>query len=878
MPSEHILQLKGITKQYRTGSMVVDALRGVDLSFNAREFVSVLGPSGCGKTTLLNIIGGLDRYTDGMMTISGRDTRAYTDREWDDYRNHRIGFVFQSYNLIPHQSVLSNVELALTLSGIGAEERRRRAVEALERVGLGDQVGKRPNELSGGQMQRVAIARALVNDPDIILADEPTGALDSETSSQVMDLLREISRTRLVIMVTHNPELAEEYSTRIIRLLDGKVVEDNRRDEAAAAAEKAPEAGRKLARMRFRTAVSLSFNNLLTKKGRTFLTAFAGSIGIIGIALILSISTGVREYIDRVQRDTLSTYPLEIEESAMDMTAMMLSSAARREETPEAVPDGVIRSGDMMSRMLNTFNAAVNRNDLAAFKAYLESEPEFGDLVTDIRYSYGTDLMIYRQDGDETIQVNPSRVLELSGVMGTSEGSAMTMMSSSAFSQSTFSRLNVFSPLLENDALLKEQYELLTGRYPESEDELVLFVTRSRLLSDYTLYALGLRPQSEVAELTRKSVAGETITVEPMEMTYEELMSLRFTLLLPSDLYRENADGTFTDMTGDAAYLAQVMPRGRELRIVGILCPREDAVATQLSSGIGYLPALQKWAIETVNSSPVVKAQTENPETDVTTGLKFGDGSAALLFSLEDIDFDSLPPMYRAYLEGKTAEEILALIEQYAPQMLEMTSTATYEDNLRAFGVADPDVPVSIEIYARDFESKERITELIEAYNAACPEEDVIRYTDYVGLIMSSVTTIVDAISYVLIAFVAISLVVSSIMIGVVTYISVLERTKEIGILRALGASKGDIARVFNAETLLIGFAAGVLAIAVTLLLDRIINIIIRQLTGIVTIAHLPWASALILVGISMFLTFIAGLIPARIASVKDPVVALRTE
>ena len=877
MPSGYILQLKGITKQYRTGSMVVDALRGVDLSFNAREFVSVLGPSGCGKTTLLNIIGGLDRYTEGMMTVSGRDTRVYTDREWDDYRNHRIGFVFQSYNLIPHQSVLSNVELALTLSGIGTEERRRRAVEALERVGLGDQVGKRPNELSCGQMQRVAIARALVNDPDIILADEPTGALDSETSGQVMELLREISGTRLVIMVTHNPELAEEYSTRIIRLLDGKVVEDTRRDGTAAAAEKAPEGSRKLARMRFATAVSLSFNNLLTKKGRTFLTAFAGSIGIIGIALILSISTGVREYIDRVQRDTLSTYPLQIEESAMDMTAMMLSSAVQREDTSEDVPDGVIRSGDMMSRMLNTFNAAVNRNDLAAFKAYLDSEPEIGELVTDIRYSYGTDLMIYRQDGTDTIQVNPSRVLEMSGIMGTSEGSAMTMMSSSAFSQSTFSRLNVFSPLLENDDLLKEQYELLTGRYPQSEDELVLFVTRSRLLSDYTLYALGLRPQSEIADLTRKSVAGETITVEPMEMTYEDLMALKFTLLLPSDLYRENADGTFTDMTGDEAYLEWILPRGRELRIVGILCPREDAVATQLSSGIGYLPALQKWAIESVNSSPVVKAQTEDPETDVTTGLKFGDGSA-LPFSLEDIDFDSLPPMYRAYLEGKTAEEIMALIEQYAPQMLEMTSTATYEDNLRAFGVADPDVPVSIEIYARDFESKERITELIEAYNASCPEEEVIRYTDYVGLIMSSVTTIVDAISYVLIAFVAISLVVSSIMIGVVTYISVLERTKEIGILRALGASKGDIARVFNAETLLIGFGAGVLGIAVTLLLDRIVNIIIRQLTGITAIAHLPWASALILVGISMFLTFIAGLIPARIASVKDPVVALRTE
>ena len=877
MPSEQILHLKGITKQYRTGSMVVDALRGVDLSFNAREFVSVLGPSGCGKTTLLNIIGGLDRYSDGVMTISGRDTRAYTDREWDDYRNHRIGFVFQNYNLIPHQSVLSNVELALTLSGIGTEERKRRAGEALRSVGLGDQIGKKPNELSGGQMQRVAIARALVNDPDIILADEPTGALDSETSVQVMELLRKISETKLVIMVTHNPELAEKYSTRIIRLLDGKVVEDTRKADGAAAVDREPEGKGKLARMRFSTAVSLSFNNLLTKKGRTFLTAFAGSIGIIGIALILSISTGVREYIDRVQRDTLSTYPLQIEDSAMDMTAMMLSSAAQREDMAVTVPDGVIRSGDMMSRMLNTFNAAVSRNNLAAFRKYLESEKEIRDLVTDIRYGYGTDLMIYRRENGDAIQVNPSRVLELSGLMGTQGGSAMSMMSSSAFSQAAFSRLNVFSPLLENDDLLRDQYELLAGHWPKSDDELVLFVTRNRLVSDYTLYALGLRPQGEIAELTEKSVAGETITVEPMEMTYDQLLSLRFTLLLPTDLFRDNGDGTFTDMTADPAYLEEALSRGRELKVTGILCPREDAVATQLTSGIGYLPSLQRWAIESVDSSPVVTAQMADPETDVLTGLRFG-GENVLPFSLEDIDLDSLPPMYQAYLKGKTEAEILALIEQYAPQMLEMTSRTTYEENLKAFGVADPDVPVSIEIYARDFESKERITELIEAYNASCPEQDVIRYTDYVGLIMSSVTTIVDAISYVLIAFVAISLVVSSIMIGVVTYISVLERTKEIGILRALGASKGDIARVFNAETLLIGFGAGVLGILVTVLLDRVINIILRQLTGITAIAHLPWTSALILVGISMFLTFIAGLIPARLASVRDPVVALRTE
>ncbi len=873
MEQGSLLELKGITKQYHTGSLTVDALRGVDLTFDNKEFVAILGPSGCGKTTLLNVIGGLDRYDGGSLVISGKDTKGYTDREWDDYRNHSIGFVFQSYNLIPHQTVLSNVELALTLSGVGREERRKRAMDALTKVSLADQANKKPNELSGGQMQRVAIARALVNNPDIILADEPTGALDSETSLQVMALLKEISRTKLVIMVTHNPELAETFATRIIRLLDGRVVEDS-----ASASDKAQSTEKertgKRARMRFRTALSLSFTNLLTKKGRTLLTAFAGSIGIIGIALILSISTGVREYIDRVQRDTLSTYPLQIQDSTMDMTAMMLSSFAPEEGSLRA-EEGYVRSGDMMSRMLNTFNAAVTRNNLSAFKTYLDSEPAIGDLVTDIRYSYGTDLNIYTERDGEPFQVNPSQVLALSGLMGGSGSSTMELMTSSAFSQTTFSRLDVFSPLLENDDLLKDQYELLAGHFPEEEDELVIFVTRNRLISDYTLYALGLRPQEEIAELTEKSVAGEMISVEPLVMSYDDLLSLRFTLVLRSDFFRANGDGTFTDMTGDAAYLKQILPRGRELKVVGILCPREDAVATQITTGIGYKASLQRWAVSRIMQSDVVAAQTASPDVDVLTGLPFG---AGVPFSLDSIDMDSLPIQYRMFLAGKTEEEIMDLIRQYAPDMLRTGSDTTYDENMRLFGVADIDTPVSVEIYARDFESKEKIIDLIENYNASCDESDVIRYTDYVGLIMSSVTTIVNAISYVLIAFVAISLIVSSIMIGVITYISVLERTKEIGILRALGASKSDVARVFNAETLMIGFTSGVLGIVITILLNRVINIIIRSLTGITTIAHLPIGSGVILVMISMFLTFIAGLIPSGMASRKDPVTALRTE
>ena len=881
-----MLELKNIVKDYSAGDARVEALRGVDLEFGDSEFAAILGPSGCGKTTLLNIIGGLDRYTSGDLVIRGKSTKQFTERDWDTYRNHSVGFVFQSYNLIPHQTVLSNVELALTLSGVSREERRRRAAEALEKVGLGDQLKKKPNQLSGGQMQRVAIARALVNNPEVLLADEPTGALDSETSIQVMEILRQVAKDRLVIMVTHNPELADQYATRIIRLLDGKIVSDNAAEAEHTGAEEATaeNASERKTSMGFLTALNLSLNNLMTKKGRTILTAFAGSIGIIGIALILSLSNGVNRYIERVQRDTLSSYPVQIDERTVDMTDTMAGLMDIDLEGKERA-DGKVYSGSRMTQLMSSWMSGVTENDLAGFKTWLEDPANDIDrYVSGIRYEYNTPLLLYRMDLDKPLQVNPSTVMESSGMadmmnmMGSGTGIQETMMNTTA------RRMNVFTPLLNNDELLKSQYAVLAGRLPEAMDEVVIMLNSRNELSDYTLYSIGLRDQSELKEQFEQLMRGVPIETEELEFSYDELLKMRFRMLLNTDVFTKS--GTlWTDNSGDADYIARKLQDGMELKIVGVVKPAKSGLSSE-SGGIGYRTELVDYLLEQVRDSEIAREQLANPGTDVFTGQPFSavaQDALSLLDSMEVEDFmemleskglipaGMIPKEYRMFLTKD-------LLKQFVGQGVMMISGNTLEANLEKMGISDPDKPTSVYIYPKDFESKNRITEKIEGYNAQAGEEHAVRYTDYVGLMMDSVTTIVNAISYVLVAFVAISLVVSSIMIGIITYISVLERTKEIGILRAIGASRRDVSRVFNAETLIVGFAAGVIGILVTLGLTVVANIILSNLTGIPDIAALPPVAGVILVGISMLLTLIAGIIPSRIASRKDPVVALRTE
>lgn len=867
-----MLILKNITKEYIVGEEHIHALRGIEIAFRENEFVSILGPSGCGKTTLLNIIGGLDQYTAGDLSVGGRSTKDFRDRDWDAYRNHRVGFVFQNYNLIPHQTVLSNVELALTLSGVSKSERRRRAREALEKVGLGDQVNKRPNQMSGGQMQRVAIARALVNDPDILLADEPTGALDTETSVQVMDILKEVARDRLVIMVTHNPELAERYSTRIVRLLDGQIMDDTNPYDGTPEQGKPARAHETLRHhsMSYFTALSLSLNNLMTKKARTFLTAFAGSIGIIGIALILSLSSGFQNYISKVEEDTLSSYPLTIEAETVDMTSLMQTILGAVQPDEAEHEEGYVYSNNIMSEMMNAMAAEIQSNDIAAFLAYIEEE-ENGvlELANDIQYSYDIDLNIYASDtSDGVVQVNPSTLFqEMYGTSG--ESGAMAS-----------GNLESWQELLGNQTLLESQYEVLAGEWPDAYNEVVLVVDRDNEMTDLALYSLGLRDQEELSELMAAVRRGETVETEEMRFSYEELLDMSYRLVLTPQYYAyDEESGAWLDQREDEDYMKALLDTCPEIRVVGIIRPTEEAVATAMSGSVGYTHALVEYVIEETNASELVLAQQEDPETDVFTGLPFTDGGDESVEEPAAFDPSTLTPEQQAYLASLTDEEREALLAEYmAPQ----TSEATYESNLEALGVADLETPSRISIYPVDFEAKEQLVERINDYNRAQTEagreESVINYTDYVGLMMSSVSTIINTISYVLIAFVAISLVVSSIMIGVITYISVLERTKEIGILRAIGASKRDISRVFNAETLIVGFVSGMLGILVTVLLCIPVNLIIKALANISDVAQLPLAGGIILVAISMLLTFIAGLIPSRIAAKKDPVVALRTE
>ena len=878
-----MLQLKNIVKDYVSGDTTVQALKGIDITFRDSEFVSILGQSGCGKTTLLNIIGGLDQYTSGDLIINGRSTTKYKDSDWDTYRNHTIGFVFQSYNLIPHQSVLSNVELALTLSGVSKAERRKRAVEVLEKVGLGDQIHKKPNQMSGGQMQRVAIARALVNNPDILLADEPTGALDSATSIQIMELLKEISKDRLIIMVTHNPELAEKYSSRIVRLLDGKVTDDTMpyepTDGRVTENDRSGKGKRKKGTsMSFVTALSLSANNLMTKKGRTLLTAFAGSIGIIGIALILALSSGFQSYIKRVEEDTLSSYPIAIEEEQVDYSSMMSAFMGQHVGEASEKEDGKIYSNNIISEMLNSMMSQVQVNNLADFKKFLEDRNNgFDEFVSDIQYGYSTTLNIYKEDtSDGIVQVNPSTVLDTIGMGQLSGMSGSSMMSSSMMGGGSW---DVWSELIGNQTLLESQYDVIAGRWPNAYNEIVLIVDENNEISDYALYALGIKDQNEVADTMTRLAKGEEVVSYKTEYTYEDILDLRYRLIVNTDFYSYNEENdSYTDVRDDEDSYRAAIADGIQLQVVGILRPDPDAVTGAVSGSVGYTSALMEYVINQINASDIVKKQAADPETDVITGLPFTkDGEEVEMENTFDIT--TLTPEQQAYLASLSQEELEAFMASY---MQPATSSATYDGNMEAFGVADLEKPSSIMIYPVDFASKDMISDKISEYNDAVRaegrEESVINYTDYIGLMMSSISTIINAISYVLIAFVAISLVVSSIMIGIITYISVLERTKEIGILRSIGASKHDISMVFNAETLIVGFVSGAMGIIVTMLLIIPINAIIKNLSGISNVAGLPWLAALVLVLISMALTFIAGLIPAKMAAKKDPVVALRSE
>ena len=986
-----MLEIRNIVKNYETGSETVHALKGVSIAFRESELVSILGQSGCGKTTLLNIIGGLDQYTSGDLIINGQSTKQYKSADWDIYRNHSVGFIFQSYNLIPHQSVLSNVELALTLSGVSKAERRRRAKEALEKVGLGNQLNKRPNQMSGGQMQRVAIARALVNDPDILLADEPTGALDSETSIQIMELVKEIAKDRLVIMVTHNPELAEKYSTRIVKLLDGHIVGDSdpfdpAKEPAHSEVRKSEVTKGQKTSMSFLTALSLSKNNLMTKKGRTFLTSFAGSIGIIGIALILSLSNGVQEYINSVERSTLASFPVSIQHETVDYTSLMTSMMNVRDNAEENRDPDRIYTNDISTEMMKTMLSEMQINNLAEFKEYLESDPDgISASIEEIQYSYDSNLYIYGHSADgDIMQINPSTVM--SAMMGQSMAdnvSQMTNTYSSLMGSSSMSSYDAFRELLSTD-MLKTEYEVLAGRLPEAYNEVVVLVTDRNELSDVTLYTLGLRDQGELEGMMSSVMAGESFDLDTgdLSFSYDDLMGMEFSMLTAPEFYQKNDDGTWTDMRSDSEFMEQAAENGLKLKVVGILKPDADSLISSTNSGgIGYTHALTEYMIDKTNSSELVKAQKENPDVDVFTGIEFpkadeeeeqpmsqseamemltgmlteeqrtklNEGIMAALTEEQQAQIQSammgmvsdeqmnsimmgvltpeqltqlqsgadvnslLTDAQKAQMSAQIAASLTAeqnaelsemmngmadptkmytifmqvLTTDQLRQLMDMTkepetTDATYDGNLKLLGVAELSEPSSMKIYATDFESKEKITQLIEKYNdskiADDNQADVINYTDYVGLMMSSVSDIINAISYILIAFVAISLIVSSIMIGIITYISVLERTKEIGILRAMGASKRDISNVFNAETLIVGFSAGVIGIAVTLLLNIPINIIIENITGIANVALLPWQGGVILVVISMLLTLIAGLVPAGVAAKKDPVEALRTE
>lgn len=994
-----MLELKEIKKDYPAGDGIVHALKGVSVTFRRSEFVSILGPSGCGKTTLLNIIGGLDQYTEGDLVINGRSTKDYKDRDWDAYRNRSIGFVFQSYNLIPHQTVLQNVEIALTLSGVSKKERRQRAKEALEKVGLGNQLNKRPAQMSGGQMQRVAIARALVNNPDIILADEPTGALDTETSIQVMDILEEISKDRLIVMVTHNPELAEKYSSRIIKILDGELIGDSNpmSDEEVSAerekdkAELEKNKGRlpKKPAMSFFTSFGLSLRNLFTKKGRTILTAFAGSIGIIGVALILSISTGLNSYIENVEEETLTSYPITLEAATMELGTVLSAFMGKGEEKYEHELDAVYQNESLYNIMNALGNLELTENDLKSFKAYLEKHENEGikEALSGVSYSYNLNLQIYTKNVDgEIVHSDLSEIMRdlMMTSMGLSNSAMGELMGSSSSSMMGGSR-RVFEELLPGldgepvNNVLKKQYDLIYGVWPENYDELVIVLDEENEIDDITLYALGLVPEEQVQAITDAAVNHTTIENPEQKWSYEEICEQEYRLLLNSACYSYNADtDCYEDLRDTDAGLQYLYDNAVKLKVVGIIRPNEDATATMLRGSVGYTSKLVEYVANENAASDVIKAQLDAEDKDIFTGLVFeevadeysdkekadivldyfkglsDDEKAAMYVSIMSTPSDEelasmvdqqMTGMDRATIETTmvasyaaqmsiSEEEIKAYLaqmsdddlfdmvrmqieeqtkQQYAESVMQQmatipqeqlvmgfeqicdeysqaeladlfgdvieTSSANYDRNLRILGMVDLDDPSAINLYASSFDNKDIIEDFIAEYNKDLDELEKIEYTDYIGLMMSSITTILNAITYVLIAFVAISLVVSSIMIGVITLISVQERTKEIGILRAIGASKRDVAGLFNAETVIIGFTSGIIGVVITLILCFPINAIIFSLTGISGLkAYLPVVAGVVLVIISILLTLIAGIIPSRSASKKDPVVALRSE
>ena len=1002
-----MLELNNIRKEYPAGDGKVEALKGVNLKFRRSEFVSILGPSGCGKTTMLNIMGGLDQYTSGDLIINGRSTKNFKDRDWDSYRNHSVGFVFQSYNLIPHQTVLQNVELALTLSGVSKHERRKRAKEALEKVGLADQLHKRPNQMSGGQMQRVAIARAIVNDPDIILADEPTGALDTQTSLQVMDILREIAKDRLVVMVTHNPDLAQQYSTRIVRMLDGELVSDSAplteeelEKEKALEKQKAQKKSReKKPSMSLRTSFGLSLRNLISKKGRTMLTSFAGSIGIIGIALIYAVSQGMTTYINLVQEETLSSYPLTIQAESVNIGSLMQAFMGQAQSKGEHENDAVYQK-TMFYDMVNALNSMeTTTNDLKAFKAFVEAQrndpnSKLSQALNGVQYTYDLDMLVYTKNIDGTvIQADTQQLLQellieyfgmdMSSMMDMSESYGMGAGSMMMAPGSTST--NLFQEMLPGDngkpvsQLLENQYDVIYGSWPNSYNEIVLVVDENNEIDDMTLYALGLKSKEDIDALANAAFNKTSIEAPDKNWSFEEICSLDFRVVFNANRYTlDETTGLYTDLAQTQAGLKYLYDNGLDLRISGIIRPKEDASAAMLSSTLAYTSKLTEYVIKESKNSPAILAQLEAPETDIFTGLPFRENTGNLSDSEKKEAFiayvaelsdeqkakayikikcipsqQELEAMMAQAMEGQTretmeqtmlqviiaqtgmsesemqnylgamtdedmeemytqmveqqvkmqyaagaqqqmagipAQQLVAALNaemevytdtqyaQYHDEVLEF-SDSTYEENLLELGYLDLSSPASVNLYASSFESKDNIEAVIAEYNADKDEMTQIKYTDYIGLIMSSVTSIIDAITYVLIAFVAVSLVVSSIMIGVITLISVQERTKEIGVLRAIGASKKNVSSMFNAETVMIGFAAGAIGVLVTVLFCFPINAILHQLTGINNLsAYLPWNVGLVLIAISVLLTMLAGVIPARSAAKKDPVVALRTE
>lgn len=990
-----MLQLKNIVKKYGEGENVVTALNGVSITFRENEFVAILGHSGCGKTTMLNIIGGLDHYTSGDLIINGTSTKKYKDRDWDAYRNHSIGFIFQSYNLIPHQTVLANVELALTISGVSKSERRKRAKEALEKVGLGDQLHKKPNQMSGGQMQRVAIARALINNPDILLADEPTGALDSETSIQVMELLKEIAKDKLVIMVTHNPELAEQYATRIVRIKDGQLTGDSDPYEPDKEDE-TKEAKKQRVSMSFLTAVSLSLNNLMTKKGRTLLTAFAGSIGIIGIALILSLSTGINEYIEHIQEETLSSYPIEIDRETADTAKVFETLFGEPEDVEHENDDGhTIYANTQMYDMFNTLNSSAKQiNNMAKFKEFIDGNDELKEHANAISYGYDIQMPIFTKDDTGKILKSDFNEMYMNALgMGSVQNDANAMMGASGTSSMMdMWGVNIWEELLPSDdgkdinPLIYDQYELVEGKWPENYDEVVVVLSCDNEIADMVTYALGLKSADGFSSILKSAMKGEVIEDYGVtQWSFDELMSKEYKMILPCEYYQLNPNGQgYTDLTKTESGLGILFDNpdvGLDLKVVGFIRPDPDATVTMINGFIGYTKGLTDYVIEKTNSSELVQAQVADHENDLLNGKKFQSDeykaptteekaaaakeflanasdvqkAAAAKLILSQPSPEELEAMVQKYLKPENREELFSEIEalsvmggasdsdstvimesirglsdeqfeQYAPDILrqllpyvyaskaeakfagmsdqeliealenadvsdegyvmvfdtfipEEVSDLTYEDNLFILGYANVNDPSKIRIYAKSFEDKDAISDIISDYNDEQSEEDVIHYTDMIALLMKSVTKIISGISYLLIAFVAISLVVSSIMIGIITYISVLERTREIGILRAIGASKHDVKTVFNAETLLVGLTAGLIGILVSVLLTFPINFIIHHVTSLDTLrAHVPVAGAIVLIIISMVLTLIAGLIPASVAAKKDPVVALRTE